>query len=496
MLDVGVELEDERSRELKLLTNIDPGTWNRSPEARFLRAGIRADSKGIPLKPAYGSDFPYRTIPGATALACEGVHTQPSLARGGFSNVWGSAMLPYRQQDLEKWPITEKDLAPHYRAVLESVPLAGREDGLADLFPLYASPAPMPVSAQARALLDRLERNRAALAGQNIFAGASRLAVRNQPSLPCRACGLCMYGCPAGLIYSSAHSLDDLISNPAFSYSPGLHVSHVEERNGAAYARGFETRTGDKFEYGAARVFLACGAVGTTTILLRSLDVYSQPVTMLDSQYFLQPALTLNGARSVTKENLHTLAQAFLEVMDSAVSRFTVHFQIYTYNELYSQAIASTAGPLHRFVPKDMLLGRLALLQGYLHSDESPGMSCELERSAPGDTLHVRGNANPGTAAKMRKATNKLLQSSMSTGLIPLTPLLRPGQPGRGFHSGGSFPMSDRPTGFQSDTLGRPAGFLRIHAVDSTVFSSIPATTITFTAMANAHRIGMLAAEL
>jgi hypothetical protein len=67
--------------------------------------------------------------------------------------------------------------------------------------------------------------------------------------------------------------------------------------------------------------------------------------------------------------------------------------------------------------------------------------------------------------------------------------------PGRGFHTGGSFPMeAGAPGATQSDMLGRPGGFTRVHAVDSTVFPSVPATTITFTVMANAHRIGTEAA--
>jgi choline dehydrogenase-like flavoprotein len=62
--------------------------------------------------------------------------------------------------------------------------------------------------------------------------------------------------------------------------------------------------------------------------------------------------------------------------------------------------------------------------------------------------------------------------------------------PGQGFHFGGSFPMQRRPGPFASDCLGRPHGFTRVHAVDATVLPTVPATTITLTVMANAHRIG------
>jgi len=49
--------------------------------------------------------------------------------------------------------------------------------------------------------------------------------------------------------------------------------------------------------------------------------------------------------------------------------------------------------------------------------------------------------------------------------------------------------MRERPRDFESDALGRPRGLSRVHVVDAAVFPTIPATTITYTAMANAHRI-------
>jgi len=50
--------------------------------------------------------------------------------------------------------------------------------------------------------------------------------------------------------------------------------------------------------------------------------------------------------------------------------------------------------------------------------------------------------------------------------------------------------MSANPSGLETDLLGRPQGLKRTHIVDSSVLPSIAATTITFTVMANAHRIG------
>ena len=49
--------------------------------------------------------------------------------------------------------------------------------------------------------------------------------------------------------------------------------------------------------------------------------------------------------------------------------------------------------------------------------------------------------------------------------------------------------MSTAPTGNETDALGRPVGLSRVHAVDASVLPSIPASTITYSAMVNAARI-------
>ena len=77
-----------------------------------------------------------------------------------------------------------------------------------------------------------------------------------------------------------------------------------------------------------------------------------------------------------------------------------------------------------------------------------------------------------------------------------LPPMLQILEPGRSFHGGGSLPMRTQPSEFECDPLGRPQGWSRLHIVDASVLPSIPATTITFSVMANAHRIGMEAAAL
>src|ERR1019366_87976 len=252
--------------------------------------------------------------------------------------------------------------------------------------------------------------------------------------------------------------------------------------------------TREPLEFEAERVYLAGGVIPSTGILLRSLQAYDRPVAIKDSQYFLLPVALTKRIPDVRHEALHALSQLYLEILDPKVSPYTVHLQVYTYNDLIGRTICGAMGPLAKWLPflARELEGRLLLIQGFIHSAESSRIVASLRKnSADGkETLLLQAESNPAAKTVVRRVVRKLLGQARRLGVMPLPMLLQMGKPGRSFHAGGSFPMRANPSAFETDTSGRPEGWRRVHAVDATVLPSIPATTITLTVMANAHRIG------
>ncbi len=502
MLDAGLGLEPARQEMVDQLAATPPENWPAETVAR-LKESMTPTSAGVPLKYLFGSDFPYRRPASAAALEREGVGLQPSYAAGGLSSVWGAAMMPYHTRDMGAWPFTAETLAPHYEAVLKLTGMAGGSDDLEKDFPLHTGAAvPLRRTRQMEALMTDLRGSREGLRRDGITVGGSRLAVRAKPQaeMPgCEYCGMCMYGCPYGHIYSAAFTVREWRNHPRFRYQPGVVVQRVEE--GAEGVRIF-TRSAAGAEspvIEARRVMVAAGVISTTRILLESLSAYDRPVTIRDSQYFLLPLLRWRRTKGVRAEPANVLSQLFVEISDPALGPSTVHFQLYGWNDLLDAGMRQSLGPLALPALVRQLGERMVIAQGYLHSDLSSEIemrvTAAVENGGP-SAVTLRPVINPATKKHVRRVALKLLGQSFRLRAFPLLPMLHFAEPGRGFHSGGSFPMRQDPAEFESDALGRPKGFTRVHAVDATVLPSIAATTITLTAMANAHRIGALAGNL
>ena len=495
MLDAGLELEPERDRLVRQLAGAKPSAWPPGDVAA-LKHGLTANAKGISLKLLFGSDFPYRDTKEQIPWEGQGISLYPSLALGGLSNTWGAAMLPYRDSDIADWPVNNADLAKHYRAVTEFTGLAAQRDDLEEFFPLHCEhPGPLQPSRQTELLLRNLSRHRDHLREHGWCFGRSRLAVR---AANCVYCGFCMCGCPYGCIYNSADTVREMRHGKNFQYQRDVIVTSLRESGSGVFIQGFNRQTRALLSFEADRVYLAAGVIPTAQIILRSQSAYDHTLKLLDSQYFLFPLMLARRTPGVRTEELYTMCQLFIELCHPRISRKTVHLQVYAYSELIGQAVRKTFGPLAR--PLEALARqleeRLFIAQGFLHSDESSSIEMTLKRNGAKDCLHLKALPNPATRGVVNRVVREMLRRSWRLGGMVLPPLLQFPEPGRSFHCGGSIPMRRQPKPFESDCLGRPHGWTRIHAVDATVLPSIPPTTISFSTMANAHRIGWESASL
>lgn len=497
ILDAGVTLEPQRETIARAAGDKPRSEWT-GEEIKVLRTLVPRSGE-VPFKLVHGSDYPYQRPVGAPDIRYGNLNIRASYAKGGLSNVWGAALFPYSAQDIHDWPVEYAQMASGYAAVLSMLPVAGQDDDLGAQFTMPAqSMFRLRQSAQVRHLLERSSSHRERLLAGGIRVGASRLAVNARDRTDARGCyycGYCLHGCPRDVVYSSRHTLQALLETGSVHYRPNVIVHSVRETESGVVIE-VANQDGTRSELSGDRVFIGAGTINSTVILLRSLGLYERRVQFKDSQYFLFPMLQAKGSAGVANEELYTLSQAFIELADQAISPYAIHLQVYSYNDHLEQLLDHKLGLLRQVFPKNLVLGRLLLVQAYLHSAHSGAINGVLRRTSKGDVFDLSESLNPHTAATVRQVVDKLRAYSSCFGAFPVAPMLQVTEPGRGFHTGGSFPMAAHPKAGQTDTLGRPHGMAYTHVIDSTVFPSIPATTITLTVMANAYRIGKAVTRL
>jgi ferredoxin len=455
---------------------------------------VRSNVRGLPEKRVFGSDYPFRDG-GQLDHVAVGHAVNPSLvsgAYGGFTNVWGSQAMPYNAATFSTWPFAAQDIEPHYRAIMASIPYAAEEDDLASLFPLVGEAEPLPPMSNRTSLaLASYRRHRSDVRRLGIIAGRARLAFA---ASKCVRCGLCMTGCPYSLMYSAAQTLDDLRSKHLVKYHSGLMALTVGEEDGKAWVDAKDLKTGRVRRFDADRIFIACGAFGTTRLVLGSLGLFSREVALKESVQFTLPFWSRVPTPDPCSEDQFTLNQFNVVVAFDDVGFDVSQLHFYTYNPAFLEALPTVLrSPMARPLTIG-LLRHLSVALGYLPSWHSPGLRVTAQPGLQhGDLPKMTVSRAPAGWRRdpmLSRVLARLVKAAPYLDLWPIIPKLMMAAGGKSYHWGGSFPHArSRTNTFTSDLLGRTGPWERIHMVDASVFPNVPATTFALTVMTNAHRI-------
>lgn len=497
VLDVGIRLEDHARNAVQRMSRTIPEKWN-ATDLDTISVRDNPETEAVHSKRSYGSGYAFDDCNNALRIDWQGPKAfNHSLSYGGLSNIWGASMLPYRPKDISDWPIPHAELIPHYRAIMRLAPCtAAGDDDIEAILPSYSEQTQrISLSRQGQSLLEDLKKNRTTLLHSGLRFGRARLAIRAQDDNgrdACQYCGLCLSGCPYSLIYSTAHSFDRWVAENRITYLSGHLVERVEQTTEGAIVHGRQLADGRPFRMEASKVFIAAGVLPTARIVLNSRPDLDGPLTLRDSQSFLYPVLRFKSAGDVFTERMHTTTQLFMEMEDPSVSQHLVHIQFYGYSEFLRQEIMRTPLRIPLAWPwlRRQFFSRLMIAQGFIHSTECGHV--ELSRK-PDPSGSERILAKPvHTWHRIHVILMiglKLLRHWKKIRAFCLIPGVQIPRPGASYHTGGTFPMRHHPGPGETDTLGRLPNWQSIHIVDSSVFPSVPATSIVMSAMANARRI-------
>ena len=199
VIDVGVRLSERKRLIVDRLSSISSTEWATEDVASIRGTLTRANQNSLPKKRTYGSDFPFRDAGQLTGVRTVGGANREVIsgAYGGFSNVWGAQVMPLLTAMFRDWPVSLNQMEPHYRAILSHIPFAGEQDDLAQMFPLFGDPKPLPpVHPRTSMVIGSYKRHRSRVQSLGITVGHARLAFDSDR---CVSCGFCLTGCPHSL---------------------------------------------------------------------------------------------------------------------------------------------------------------------------------------------------------------------------------------------------------------------------------------------------------
>ena len=124
------------------------------------------------------------------------------------------------------------------------------------------------------------------------------------------------------------------------------------------------------------------------------------------------PFLRYRQTPNVVQERLYTLAQLFLEdARPGNQPEYGAHATLYVQRPLSARIQPSLPScrpteATHRII----FLGRLLVVQGYLHSNQSSTIRVRLERKGDDDVLAVEGDVNKEASKAIRRLTASLFE--------------------------------------------------------------------------------------
>lgn len=495
VLDVGEELEQDKAQRAEALSGLMPGQWT-AADRQWLNSNPTVESGSrIPKKLVFGSGYFYGTDRKEAPIQPEGNLPPLSYALGGLSAGWGAAILPPHQEDLRDWPVTVDELHRYCRAALDGLPYSAVDDGLSTDFPLLAeNPAPIRLSRAGKTFLAWLSSSLKITRGRFLF-GQARLLVQGSQG-GCRYCGQCSSGCAYGAIFKAGDEILALHRAGKIHYRSGHLVDRFEELSDSVrlYVHNIAEPGSALEEMQFDRVFFAAGAVNSTRIVMKSLQAFERPLELKTRGGFVLPVASLRGIPRDWPD-CNTQPEIFLEFRNPG--QHWVHAQVSLENELVVQKLGVHLPPrglLSRL--KRVAARRLFFLLVNYHSDHSGTYELQLRRPAPGDDkssayLHTRQKSAPPQLRTLLSSMGLLGRNLLRLGCLPLLPLARLNS--GSYHVGCTLPMKSNPQAWNdTDHLGRLAGLRSVHVVDTSIFPSLPGTTIGLLAMGNAWRIAEL----
>lgn len=509
MVDVGIDDERTRARipsgGFEEIRQTDPDQFrylvgDLSPKEL---AGVRAGAQLTPPR-AFAVDRAQELAP----MINHGFSPMRSFALGGLGAAWGTGCYTFNDDELERAGLAAAaSLLPFYDEVAADIGISGAlDDDTAPEF-LRCRPiqAPQPIDTNASVLFETYKKKRAAFRARGFSLGRSSLAMLSQPldrgsfrRLPNPLDDMDFYSDESRSLYRPRYTIEELKLRENFRYVPDtLALAFRDDGRGVTLACR-NVSTGEAFELQAERLIVAAGAMGTTTLVLRSFGRFDERAPLLSNPYHYIPSLNLRMLGRPSANRRHSYAQLIgvLAPSDAAAGLLVVTF--FSYRALLLFKVVKE-------LPLPASLGLLATrfvqtaltIVGVHHPERGSGQKwMALRRGGDDGLLETSYELSVAEQKAVRRQLSETRSMLSALRCVPLT-TIDPGSGSSIHYAGGLRITGDRNDALGTDADGRLHAAQNVYVADSANWLWLPAKGPTMTLMAVARRVAAaVAADL
>lgn len=419
-----------------------------------------------------------------------------SLGYGGLGIAWGLQCWEYSDADLAAAGLNPKAMQAAYETVAQRIGISGTMDdaGRYALGSLKTYQPSLKMDRNHQRIYDKYTKHKKELNAQGFYMGRTPLALlsKNKDGRKKYAYrDMDFYDDNGRSAWRPWMTVDDLRKRDNFHYIGGYLVLRFREKKDAVEVICLNIEDGTIEHFACKRLLLATGALGTARIVLRSqeglrrLPLLCNPYTYIPC---LQPRL-LGKAAEAEKLGFAQLSLFLDENRDN----FDISVaSLYSYQSLMLFRIIRQA-PLSfreaRVLMRYLMPG--IEIMGVHHPDAgSDSKYLELRPDATtrtGDRLHPVYTLAEADKARFREREKKFIRAMRTMGAYAFK-RLDPGY-GASIHYAGTLPFSNKEEAGHLADDGRLRGTKHVYVADSSGFTYLPARGLTFTLLANAHRV-------
>ena len=426
------------------ITLIDP--WRKLPTEVIPKTEINPAQ--LAKKSRFGSlamyDYPLDLVQINTNL-----HVPLSSTVGGLTSVWGANSIVPSTDFLSKYI---------YGSVSDSINWVKDYCNLTKLSELSDS-EDFFISGRFKRIISKYKPdNDLELSSATLALEASR----------CSRNGRCLSGCGENAIYSAEARIIELVENRNISLRAGfaekILVSSDSKFSIILLGENDMSNSVETYD----KVFVACGAIGTCSLLQRS-GLMPDEVQLRDTQVFYVPFFIRYRERP--RKSSFELTQLFLRRHQS------LHISIYEFSEHYLARARILIGPLVRLVPLKIWKHIVAGI-GFIDSEHSGLLNLKYFAGKT-EVTQMQNKKTKKMVASQLKSITKIVAK---LGLFRIPFLTQIGNVGASYHIGAVASAGQALIGTGGKLLKNES--IELYVVDSAGLYNLPIGPITTTVMA------------